>query len=156
MLPLMTPSAPREREKPTALGPLPLSKAGPTTVIELQSIRDLADETDSPGIALQFLFEYLNLLPRRLQRILHGLRGSDSEASMDALRSLKITSAMAGTHAIEVRCHALEALVRAGNFSAARHEAATLGASVLDLFEGRDQVYEHARQDLLQAEGRAS
>ncbi|TLM88199.1 Hpt domain-containing protein [Pseudarthrobacter sp. NamE5] len=135
---------------------MPLSKAAPTTVIELQSIRELTDETDSPDIALQFLIEYLNMLPRRLQRILHGLRGSDSEASMDALRSLKITSAMAGTHAIEAECRALEALVRAGNFDAANHEAATLSASVLDLFEGRDQVYEHARQDLLQVEDTAS
>jgi HPt (histidine-containing phosphotransfer) domain-containing protein len=112
----------------------------PRPALSLQAVRDLADETDSPRIALQFLSDYLDMLPRRLQRILLGLHEGDVGTSMDAILSLKIASAMAGAFDIETRCHGLEVLARAEQFHRALENAQALTANVLCLVNSAPAV----------------
>ncbi|VXB77250.1 Hpt domain-containing protein [Arthrobacter sp. 9AX] len=115
--------------------------------LSLQPIQTLADETDS-GIALQFLSDYLEMLPARLQRIFTGLNGRDIEASLDAILSLKIASAMAGAFDTEAYCRGIEALVRAGQFPQALERAQGLAANVLCLISSTPAVLASARDGL--------
>lgn len=105
----------------------------PPAALILQAARNLADETGSSRIALQFLSDYLDMLPARLQRILRGLQASDVETSMDAILSLKIASAMAGAFDVEACCHGIEALIRREQFPMARENALALAINVLCL-----------------------
>lgn len=130
-----------DRRPPAPAMPIPTS-------LTLQPILSLADETDA-GIALQFLGDYLEMLPARLGRVLQGLHSGDPDISMDAILSLKIASAMAGATDPEAHCHRLEALVRAGQFDTALVNANALTASVHYLVNAADAVLEQAREHLL-------
>ena len=68
-----------------------------------QVIRTPAGNLGSNGLASRFLNDYLDLLPRRKRRIINALRDDDPEAAMDAILSLKITSAMVGARDAEVK-----------------------------------------------------
>jgi HPt (histidine-containing phosphotransfer) domain-containing protein len=111
-------------------------------------VESIADETGSPNIALQFLSDYLEMLPGRLQRILQGLHGSDVETSLDAILSLKTASAMAGAFETETCCHGLEALVRGEQFHLALYDAQALTVNVLCLFNSTHALLAGARDAL--------
>jgi hypothetical protein len=95
-------------------------------LIDPRAIIDLAGQLDSPAAALRFLGDYLGMLEGRLRRILIGLNEEDADVAMDAVLSLKISSAMNAAVQAESSCRSLEALVRGGCFELARAEAVTL------------------------------
>lgn len=72
--------------------------------LQLGTLRELANELGDPKAALQFLAKYLTILPRRIERITRGLERRDAASTIDALLSLKITSAMVGATALEAQC----------------------------------------------------
>lgn len=91
------------------------SESGPPA-LEPCRLQVLADELGAAEPAQLFLAKYLSLLPRRIQRITKGLLERDAAASMDAVLSLKITSAMVGALETEGHCHALEAMILKNQF----------------------------------------
>ena len=121
----------------------------PPAALILQAARNLADETGSSRIALQFLSDYLDMLPARLQRILLGLQASDVETSMDAILSLKIASAMAGAFDVEACCHGIEALIRREQFPTAREDALALTINALCLIKRTPGLLAGAQDALL-------
>lgn len=78
-------------------------------------IRRLASDIGNEDLAFGFLSDYFELLPTRKDRIINAVRDNDPEAAMDAILSLKITSAMVGAKDAEGRCQVLQALVAGGN-----------------------------------------
>lgn len=58
--------------------------------------------------AHRFFEEYLDLLPSRVSRVVRGLTDADRAASLEAVVSLKVTSAMAGAMRMERYCRQLE------------------------------------------------
>jgi HPt (histidine-containing phosphotransfer) domain-containing protein len=116
--------------------------------ISLEAVGVLADETGSPSIALQFLADYLEMLPGRLQRILQGLHGSDVETTLDAILSLKTASAMAGAFETENYCRGLESLVGGEQFHLALNNAQALTSNVHCLFNNTQALLERVRDAL--------
>ncbi len=89
---------------------------GPLEQCELQV---LAEELGDSRLALRFFSTYLAMLPGRLLRIADGLCRHDPDASMDAVLSLKISSAMVGAVETETQCRAIEMMIREDHFDSA-------------------------------------
>ncbi|HJW00630.1 MAG TPA: Hpt domain-containing protein, partial [Arthrobacter sp.] len=64
--------------------------------LEPATLRRLAEDIENPTAALNFLGDFLSMLPGRITRILETLAERDAKRAMDATLSLKITSAMTG------------------------------------------------------------
>jgi histidine phosphotransfer protein HptB len=79
----------------------------------------LAEELGDSRLALRFFSTYLAMLPGRLLRLSNGLCHHDPEASMDAVLSLKISSAMVGAVETETQCRAIEMMIREDHFDTA-------------------------------------
>jgi hypothetical protein len=120
-----------------------------TPGFELHRIRKLAEDLDSPDPALKFLADFFSMLPRRVDRILHGLQEQDTEIPMDALTSLRVTSAMTGARMTEAWCHAIEEHVRRNRFDKAIEATAVLHAGVTDLIAAGPDVLREAHSMLL-------
>lgn len=99
-------------------------------LFDAEVIHTLAGNLGNKALAYRFLSDYLDLLPRRKSRIIDALGDQDPEAAMDAILSLKITSAMVGAHDTEDRCRILQSLVIRGNLTTAALEAAALGSTI--------------------------
>lgn len=108
----------------------------------------LADNLGNKGLAFRFLSDYFDLLPRRMQRIIHALHDDDPEAAMDAILSLKIASAMVGAHDAEVRSRALQSLVAIGRLESACQEANALGAAVDILVTASSRILSSLRPQM--------
>lgn len=83
-------------------------------VLDFSRFRQLADDLDSPEAAVKFAVTYRGLLPARVNRILSALTIEDPDAALDAILSLKITSAMTGAAQMEHNCLRLQDELRAG------------------------------------------
>lgn len=116
-------------------------------LLDPQPIRSLANDV-GPAIAGAFLGGYLTMLPGRLQRILAGLQDEDADKTLDAILSLKITSAMNGALDVEACCVTLEILVRKGCFELARPEAWQLQALVAVLITNTPALLQQAAADM--------
>lgn len=114
-------------------------------VLELQRICTLAEELDSPAVAIRFLSDFLDMLPGRISRILRSLQDQDRDESLDAVLSLKITSSMAGALDTEQQCRVIEANIRNGDPGAAAGAGRDLAASVDALLLSRKDLLADAR-----------
>lgn len=65
----------------------------------------------------RFLHDYLGLLPRRQERILEELANGDVEEAMDAILSLRVTSAMVGALRLSAYCQHLQDQLTRGNIA---------------------------------------
>lgn len=88
-------------------------------VVEWSSMASLSEETQNDDAVQRFMSTFLALLPGRVSRILHALRAQDSAVAMDAVLSLKITSAMIGALRMEQLCHCIETALVCGDYAAA-------------------------------------
>ncbi len=88
-------------------------------VIEWTSVARLCDETQNDDAVQRFMSTFLTLLPDRVSRILLALRNQDSAVAMDAVLSLKITSAMIGALRMEQLCCYIETALVRGDYAAA-------------------------------------
>lgn len=69
-------------------------------VIDEHVLARLEEELEDRHILGEFLRRYLKLLDHRVDRLDHAITARDPEACMDALLSLKTSSAMAGAIAL--------------------------------------------------------
>lgn len=75
--------------------------AMPTTpVLDDDALHRLGEQLGSADVLCGFLRRYLALLDQRIARLEHALDCSDQEDWMDAVLSLKTSSAMAGAQAL--------------------------------------------------------
>ncbi|MEW1808769.1 Hpt domain-containing protein [Pseudarthrobacter sp. NPDC080039] len=117
-------------------------------VLDLQSLWDIAEDTGSPALAVQFLSDFLSLLQGRLSRLLAVLAAEDPAASMDAVLSLQRASAMAGATEIAGRCASILTLVATRHFACARVQAAALQRDVDVLTAASPMLLEQAQARL--------
>ncbi|ASN22648.1 hypothetical protein CGK93_22390 [Arthrobacter sp. YN] len=89
------------------------------SVLDSCKLQALAEELDDSAPAIRFLSTYLSMLPGRILRISTGLCLHDADASMDAVLSLRISSAMVGAVETENQCRAIEAMIREHHFDSA-------------------------------------
>ncbi|MFJ5957699.1 Hpt domain-containing protein [Paenarthrobacter sp. NPDC092416] len=97
----------------------PTHSRGPVPVLELCKLQTLADELGDFRPALRFLTTYISLLPARLHRIVSGFQDQDAEASLDAVLSLRVSSAYVGALETEAQCLTLESLIREDRLTSA-------------------------------------
>jgi HPt (histidine-containing phosphotransfer) domain-containing protein len=114
-------------------------------VLDSSTLRSMADEAGL-RTAQTFMDEYLQLLPKRAASVMRGLAGEDPAPALEALVSLKVTSAMAGALRLEGYCHKLEQALKRGH----RPDPATVKAVLFANI--RLLVREAARQGHLPAQ----
>ncbi|MBT8161279.1 MULTISPECIES: Hpt domain-containing protein [Arthrobacter] len=73
------------------------------------AIQRLAHELHDSEAARRFATSYARMLPARVERIVRALEHGDGHQAMDAVLSLKISSAMVGALRMEQHCARLEA-----------------------------------------------
>nr|WP_306422821.1 Hpt domain-containing protein [Paenarthrobacter aurescens] len=98
--------------------------------------------------ALRFLSTYLSMLPGRILRISNGLCRHDPDASMDAVLSLKISSAMVGALETEDQCRAIESMIREDHFDSAVLALPALRNSTDRCFAAGPQLLGKAQESL--------
>ncbi|MFF2843921.1 Hpt domain-containing protein [Paenarthrobacter sp. NPDC057981] len=96
--------------------PAPNPGSNPLEPCKLQA---LAEELGDSRLAQRFFSTYLAMLPGRLLKLSNGLGRHDLDASMDAVLSLKISSAMVGAVETETQCRAIEMMIREDHFDTA-------------------------------------
>lgn len=116
--------------------------------LEPARIRRLAEDIENPTAALNFLGDFLSMLPGRITRILDTLAERDAISAMDAALSLKITSAMTGAVEAEACCRRIESLIRSGGFEEALETAQLLHGIVTALMVAGPGLLLDARSDL--------
>lgn len=99
-------------------------------VLDFQCIRDLGEDLSSPVAAREFLATYLELLPSRLAAVMSTVSVQDSNAAMDRVISLKVSSSMAGALRLSALSAELELMVRAGAWQSADAALALLAEAV--------------------------
>ncbi|GIU58007.1 hypothetical protein NicSoilC12_37560 [Arthrobacter sp. NicSoilC12] len=103
---------------------------GDMSALDLQSLWNIAEDTQGPALALQFLSDFFSLQQARVSRILATLAEEDPAGSANAVRSLHTASSMAGAKHIAERCAIILPLVGARNFTSARVHATALQCDV--------------------------
>ena len=89
-------------------------------VLDDRPLGTLAEDTTC-AVADQFAADYCRLLPRRILRIRDAIRSGDREAAVDAVLSLKTSSALIGALRMELICvHLQHALGTADSHEAER------------------------------------
>lgn len=124
---------------------------GPTPealVLEPCRLQALADELGDSTPAIRFLSTYLTMLPERILSISSGLCAHDVNASMDAILSLKISSAMVGALDTENQCRAIERMIREDHFDSAVQAFPALQNSTDRCFAAGPQLLGKARESL--------
>ncbi|MFQ6484497.1 hypothetical protein [Brachybacterium epidermidis] len=79
-----------------------------TPVLNTEALAGLGEQLGDDGILHSFLHRYLAMLGRRIDRLESALRAADHAASMDAVLSLKTSSALAGAQALAELSAALQ------------------------------------------------
>ena len=93
----------------------------------------LLSEHTGRSVAERFFNDYVDLLPSRSAAIVAGLEEQDKESTLDALVSLKVTSAMAGATEMEATSRDLEHQVHAGLWADGAAVKAELFRNILRL-----------------------
>jgi hypothetical protein len=66
------------------------------TVLDLQNMRDVVEDTAAPDLAINFLNDFIKLLQVRLSRIRGALSAEDFQACVTAVLSLRDSSVWVG------------------------------------------------------------
>lgn len=83
-------------------------------------LAELSDKLGSPVLAARFASDYLDLWDRRLERLLAGFARGDIPAAMDAVISIRVSSAMVGGHRLAWLAGQVEEAVSRGDLAAGR------------------------------------
>ncbi|BCW77924.1 Hpt domain-containing protein [Paenarthrobacter sp. 22069] len=121
---------------------------GDMSALDLQSLWNIAEDTQGPALALQFLSDFFSLQQARVSRILATLAEEDPAGSANAVRSLHTASSMAGAKHIAERCAIILPLVGARNFTSARVHATALQCDVEALTAASPMLLEQAEARL--------
>lgn len=113
-----------------------------------QKIQTLGQDLDSPHIAVRFLSDFLDMLPKRLQSIRAAVAEQDDKSAMDAVLSLTITASMTGAVDTEACCLRLQSAVRNQDFGIAHDQVEMLAELVERLHRAAPMLLANARDAL--------
>ncbi|MDR6413609.1 Hpt domain-containing protein [Pseudarthrobacter sulfonivorans] len=100
-----------------SVGPgMPTAGGEPARWVEPEILAELEAELDGPELARGFARDYAALWDQRFSRLEAAVRAEDRPAALDAVISLRITSAMVGGIRLAVLAQALEDAVRKDDF----------------------------------------
>jgi hypothetical protein len=88
----------------------------PVRWVEPDILAELEEELDGPELALGFARDYASLWDQRFSRLAAAVHTEDRPAALDAVISLRITSAMVGGIRLSVLAQALEDAIRRSDF----------------------------------------
>lgn len=120
-------------KRPTADSPLPGVTLPPSSVpagtaapsleavallplIDAAVLDELEDELAGSGLAQRFARDYAAMWDQRLSRLGAAVDSQDEDSALDAVISLKISSAMVGGVRLARLAELLEAMIRKGDF----------------------------------------
>ncbi|WP_035741340.1 Hpt domain-containing protein [Arthrobacter sp. MA-N2] len=91
---------------------------------------DLADQLQCTTIPRRYALTFLELLQKRVERILSAIVSSDAEEAMDAVLSLKVNAHMVGARSMAETCNGLEQNILDGDMPVAARNARTLRGNI--------------------------
>ena len=89
---------------------------------------DMEDQLGGPAIPLAFARDYARLWDQRQRALVVAIEDEDRDAALDAVISVKVSSAMVGGARMSRLAESLETCIRNGDFPA--------GRALLDTFAG--------------------
>jgi HPt (histidine-containing phosphotransfer) domain-containing protein len=116
-------------------------------VLDGTRLGTLAEELDSRPAALDFITQFLQMLPARLTRINHALAGKDQEAAWVVVLSLATSASMVGAEQLAHLCRNIARAVKTGNLAKAREDSLGLGAHTAAVATEITKLLDHAGTD---------
>lgn len=113
---------PGSGDKGVPADPLPVVAAGLAELEEILPLvdsgilEDLEDELNGSELALRFARDYAAMWDQRYSRLALAVQNQDRASALDAIISLRITSAMVGGLRLARLAEVLEAVIRQGDF----------------------------------------
>ena len=95
---------------------LPQEAAGLLPLVDAAVLEELDDELAGSGLAQRFARDYAAMWDQRYARLAAAVDEQDSASALDAVISLKITSAMVGGLRLAKLAELLESVIRLGDF----------------------------------------
>jgi HPt (histidine-containing phosphotransfer) domain-containing protein len=95
---------------------LPQEAAGLLPLVDAAVLEELDDELAGSGLAQRFARDYAAMWDQRYARLAAAVDEQDSDSALDAVISLKITSAMVGGLRLAKLAELLESVIRLGDF----------------------------------------
>ena len=93
-----------------------LEAAALLPLIDVAVLAELEEELSGSGLAQRFARDYAAMWDQRLSRLGAAVNSQDEDSALDAVISLKISSAMVGGMRLARLAELLEALIRQGDF----------------------------------------
>ncbi|MCB5292787.1 Hpt domain-containing protein [Arthrobacter sp. SO3] len=106
-----------------------------TPLVDPSALQELGSQLDSPAVAKGFARDYTNMWDQRYQSLASSLGSGDEDAAMDAVLSLKTSSAMVGGVRLAELARELEDAIRVRDADRARlllREVAESGNETVD------------------------
>ncbi|MDN4642708.1 Hpt domain-containing protein [Arthrobacter sp. PsM3] len=100
------------------LAPAPADTTPP--LVDPSALQELGSQLDSPAVAKGFARDYTNMWDQRYQSLASSLDSGDEDAAMDAVLSLKTSSAMVGGVRLAELASELEDAIRVRDAHRAR------------------------------------
>jgi HPt (histidine-containing phosphotransfer) domain-containing protein len=100
---------------------------GPAAVLDDNVVRHLTGHADDHAVGMRFATRFRELLPHRLSRIARALEAGDRDLALDAVLSLKVSSATLGARQISGLAAGVERWLRLGDLDAGTRAAGDLG-----------------------------
>ena len=113
---------PGSGDKGVPADPLPVVAAGLAELEEILPLvdsgilEDLEDELNGSELAVRFARDYAAMWDQRYSRLALAVQNQDRASALDAIISLRITSAMVGGLRLARLAELLEAVIRQGDF----------------------------------------
>lgn len=95
---------------------MPTAGGEPSRWVEPEVLAELESELDGPELARGFARDYAALWDQRFSRLEAAVKAQDRPAALDAVISLRITSAMVGGIRLAVLAQAVEDALRKDDF----------------------------------------
>lgn len=103
-----------------AAGPGLRAPGGDLPLLDSAVLRELEDELGGPEIVFAFARDFAMLWGQRQGTLVAAVDRGDRERALDAVTSLKVSSAMVGGARMSWLAQTLEAFIRGGDFPAGR------------------------------------
>lgn len=86
-------------------------------LVDTAILRELEEQLDGSELARRFARDYAAMWDQRCSKLASAVQNQDLEATLDAVISLRITSAMVGGLRLARLAEILESVIRQGDFS---------------------------------------
>ncbi len=112
-------------------------------IVDPSALQELGSQLDSPSVATGFARDYTKMWDQRYQSLATSLDNGDEAAALDAILSLKTSSAMVGGVRLAELSRELEDAIRVRDADLARlllHEVAESGNDTVDELQLRHNL----------------